>query len=104
MYTVCGQAQPHQTRPNSAVTRKIAIADAHEQQHEQQRVGGQEGGAEERELAPRQVEQDERLAVDPQVGDDEEHDHQRVRHDPPPPPERACDEASGGSSGASRPR
>ena len=25
MYTVCGQAQPHQTRPNSAVRRKIAM-------------------------------------------------------------------------------
>ena len=26
MYTVCGQAHPHQTRPKSAVSRKMEIA------------------------------------------------------------------------------
>ena len=51
MYTVCGQAQPHQTRPYTAVTQEDAEEEADQQEHEQHGVGRQKGGAEEREVA-----------------------------------------------------
>ena len=50
---------------------------------------GRNVDADERELPPRKVEQDERLAADADVRNDEEHDHQRVRHDAPARVERA---------------
>ena len=50
-----------------------------EEQHEQQRVRRQERRTEQRELPPRHVEQDERLARRSEVGHEEEDDHQHVR-------------------------
>ena len=54
--------------------------------------------------AARQVEQHERLPVHAQVRDGEEDHHQRVRHDAPRAARTSRATASGGASGASRPR
>ncbi len=60
--------------------------DAREQEHQQQRVGRQEGGAEQRKLAPGGVKQNRGLAVDLEMRQRDERNHQQVRHDAPPVP------------------
>ena len=55
-------------------------------QHEQERIGGQEGVSHQRELTPRQVHQKHGFAKNAQVWRGEERRHQQIGHEPSLPP------------------
>src|SRR5215212_4733324 len=57
-----------------------------EKEHEEERVRRKKRVTEERELPVGRVEQNERLAVHPDVRDGDEDDYERVRHHPPQMP------------------
>ena len=66
MYTVCGQPQPHQARPTSAVVQNTAAKIVSMSSIKQHAVGGQEGVPEQRKLAMNDVQQDGGLAANRQ--------------------------------------
>ena len=79
MYTVCGQAQPHQTRPKSAVARKMPMTPLTARSISSSVSVGRNVVPKNVNSPPLQVEQDGRLAVEEDVRDGEVDDDEHPR-------------------------